>query len=234
MRLIKISICTFAAAVLTAAIGVSFAKQFKTKDIRLKPLITFDSESGEGGAEIAAYDRRNKLVLVTNGEENRIDMFSLNGAPATSVDMSAFGSGVQSVAVNRRGLAVAVVAANPVTEPGNAVFFFPGNPDAGSSVIPVGALPDMVTFTPDGRTVLVANEGEPRFADGDCSTITNPEGTVTIIDSAGNLPGNAYTVDFTEFNGQEDALRSNGIRVGTFPGASVAQDLEPEYITVSP
>ncbi len=40
------------------------------------------------------------------------------------------------------------------------------------------------------------------------------------------------TADFTAFNGQIDALRAAGVRIFG-PRATVAQDLEPEYITVS-
>ena len=40
--------------------------------------------------------------------------------------------------------------------------------------VDVGALPDMLTFTPDGAKILVANEGEP---DGDI----DPDGSVSII-----------------------------------------------------
>ena len=43
---------------------------------------------------------------------------------------------------------------------------------------------------------------------------------------------NTNTLRFTAFNAQIDALRAAGVRIFG-PGATVAQDLEPEYITVS-
>lgn len=89
----------------------------------------------------------------------------------------------------------------------------------------VGALPDMLTFTPDGKRVLVANEGEPN------SNYTNdPEGSISIINIADFSVINA---GFGQFNSQIDQLRADGVRIFG-PNATVAQDLEPEYITVSP
>jgi 2',3'-cyclic-nucleotide 2'-phosphodiesterase/3'-nucleotidase/5'-nucleotidase len=93
--------------------------------------------------------------------------------------------------------------------------------------VTVGALPDMLTFTPDGQKVVVANEGEPN---DDYSV--DPEGTVSIIDlgpGVRNLTDSNVThVGFSAFNGQDlSPIPIYG------PGASVAQDLEPEYITVS-
>jgi DNA-binding beta-propeller fold protein YncE len=238
-RLLTITLASFA---LTAIAGIAPAdakKPKNIKDITLSPIVTFDSGSGEGGAEIVAFDSVNDLVLVTNGEENRIDIFPLPAGAPSSFDLTPFGAGVQSVAV-KNGLAVAVVAADPVVLPGSAVFFDPANPGAGASaVVQVGALPDMVTFNYQGTQALVANEGEPRCIDSggagvtDPTLATNPNGSISIIDIMGGAPAGVTTVDFTSFNGSGANLRAKGVRVGTWPGATVAQDLEPEYITVA-
>jgi hypothetical protein len=77
---------------------------------------------------------------------------------------------------------------------------------------------------------MVANEGEPNsygLADS-----VDPEGSISVITvNRGGTPSVA-TADFRAFNGQEDALRAQGVRIYG-PNASAAQDLEPEYITVS-
>jgi len=96
------------------------------------------------------------------------------------------------------------------------------------AAVEVGALPDMVTFTPDGKRVLVANEGEPSD-----DYQSDPEGSVNIIDLPNAIPNlrqeHVRTADFRKFN---DAVLDPSIRIFG-PNASVAQDLEPEYITVA-
>jgi hypothetical protein len=84
----------------------------------------------------------------------------------------------------------------------------------------VGALPDMLTFTPDKQYLLVANEGEPNSA----YTI-DPEGSVSVIDTTTWL---VQTADFKRFNDRD----LKGARVFG-PNATPAQDFEPEYIAVS-
>jgi hypothetical protein len=80
--------------------------------------------------------------------------------------------------------------------------------------------------------VLVANEGEPNSY-GQANSF-DPEGSVSIIDlSAGVAAATVQTAGFAAFNGQIDALKTAGVRIFG-PGATVAQDLEPEYITVTP
>ncbi|MDB6136139.1 MAG: 5-nucleotidase/2,3-cyclic phosphodiesterase [Verrucomicrobiales bacterium] len=98
----------------------------------------------------------------------------------------------------------------------------------------------MITFTPDGRHLLVANEGEPNsYNNVNAATLglsVDPEGSVSIIDlscgSAALNQSNVHTATFNEFDGQIEELLSAGVRVYG-PNAKVSQDLEPEYITVS-
>ncbi|MCA8916257.1 MAG: choice-of-anchor I family protein [Planctomycetes bacterium] len=106
--------------------------------------------------------------------------------------------------------------------------------------VTVGALPDMLTFTPNGANLLVANEGEPND-----DYTTDPEGTVSIIPITSWAPGtgtltlgSTVSIDFQAFNvGQSRAAEfpaaSTGARIFG-PGATRAQDVEPEYIAVSP
>src|SRR4030095_11836412 len=89
----------------------------------------------------------------------------------------------------------------------------------------VGALPDMVTFSPDGNFILSANEGEPN----DAYTI-DPLGTVSIIEVENNYE--VTTLDFGGFASQAAQLKSKGLRVFG-PNASFAQDMETEYVAVS-
>ena len=116
------------------------------------------------------------------------------------------------------------VEAAPQTDPGTVVFFTTEGRFEGQ--VTVGALPDAVTFSPDGRYAVVANEGEP----SDDYTV-DPEGSVSVIDlSMGISQAAVRTADFTAYN---TAVLDPSIRIFG-PGASVAQDLEPEYVAISP
>ncbi|CAN0037685.1 unnamed protein product, partial [Chrysoparadoxa australica] len=89
----------------------------------------------------------------------------------------------------------------------------------------------MVTFHRDFTKVLPANEGEPT---ADYSI--DPEGSISIVDlSAGvaNLTAaDVSTVSFTAFNSDLAALKSAGVRIIN-PSQIVAEDLEPEFVTIS-
>lgn len=183
----------------------------------------------EAGAEIAAFDPESIRLFVTNSNTNTLDRYDLGNptAPVTlsPIDLSPYGAGPNSVAVANGLVAVAVEAA-PAQDPGVIVFFDADGVLVGQ--VTVGALPDMVTFTPDGTRVLVANEGEPN----DDYTV-DPEGSVSIIDiSAGVGGATVQTATFTDFNVGSPLNGDLPAEVRIFgPGATVAQDLEPEYIS---
>jgi len=208
--------------------------------IALRPIGTYDA-GGEGRAEIAAYDPDSQRVFVTNSETRSVDILDISD-PSTPVlsgtieiadlDPPYNDGSPNSVAVSNGVVAVALENGDP-QEPGFVAFFdTDGNPIA---QVEVGTLPDMLTFTPDGMKVLVANEGEPN------DDYTNdPEGSVSIIDISGGVETLSEThvtmVGFTHFNqgtpGYDSLLTEGDVRIFG-PGASVAQDLEPEYIAVS-
>ena len=189
-------------------------------------------ESGvfdKSAAEIVAHDPGTQRLFVVDGDSNAIDVLSVSDpehpGKVFDIPLASYGDSPTSVAV-KDGLVAVSVESDPAQDPGKVVFF-DVNGIFLKSVI-VGALPDMVTFTPDGTKVLVANEGEPN----DTYTI-DPEGSVSIIDISGGVESaTVTTAGFSAFNGRARMLKAAGVRIFG-PGATVAQDLEPEYIAVS-
>lgn len=205
-----------------------------TLEIELEVLSAYATGSfDEGAAEIVSYDPASQRLFVVNSNAVTLDVFDLSEPSAlslvTSFDMTEYGAGANSVAVSDGVVAVAIENEDAQAE-GTVIFLdVEGNLLA---EVMVGSLPDMVAFTPDGSMVLVANEGEPN----DDYTV-DPEGSVSLIDLSGGVDtlsqDDVTTASFTSFNGQEETLAEQTIRVFG-PGASVAQDFEPEYIAVAP
>ncbi|HWP20035.1 MAG TPA: choice-of-anchor I family protein [Burkholderiaceae bacterium] len=203
----------------------------------LRKIGGFAHTGGESSAEITAYDPASKRLFVVNGALGTVDVLDL-ADPAAPAQIGTLtleaNESANSVAVRDGVVAVAVQAAVK-TDPGRVVFYNAATLAQLASVT-VGAQPDMLTFTPDGKTLLTANEGEPNgYGQPDS---VDPEGSVSVIDVSALTPTSqgaalpVRTAGFAGFNGQLDALRAAGVRIYG-PNATVAQDLEPEYIAVS-
>ena len=217
-----------------AAIGIVAAGGAATAGpiVNFERVGTFDN-GGETSAEISAYDPASKRLFIVNGGTNLVDIIDLSDPTAPtkigSIDTTAAGAGAgqpNSIAV-KNGL-VAVAIQNQDKTANGYVGFYDAS-GAFQTSVAVGALPDMLTFTPDGGKVLVANEGEPNSY-GQADSV-DPVGSVSVIDVANGFA--TATAGFGAFVGQEAALRSEGVRIYG-PGATAAQDFEPEYIAVSP
>jgi hypothetical protein len=208
---------------------VTTALAHASAGISITPIGTYASGIfDESAAEIVAHDPGSQRLFVVSAASGMIDVIDIRDPSQPlllfQIDLSDIGSAANSVDVHR-GLIAVAVEDQIVTNNGKAAFF-----DADGTFIAaveVGALPDMITFTPNGKHVLVANEGEPSS-----DYAIDPEGTVSIIDLPRHIrrlsQAHVRTADFRRFN---DAALDPSIRIFG-PGATVAQDLEPEYISV--
>jgi predicted extracellular nuclease len=192
------------------------------------------------GAEIPAFDPGSDRLFVVAGSTVEIYSVSNTGALTAAGNLTpgfTAPAGTEiipnSVAVKNGIVAVAYAIRNTTTGaqlPGQ-VSFFNAADGVFLNAVAVGYLPDMLTFTPDGTKVLTANEGEPNSY-GQANSF-DPEGSVSIIDLANGIANaTVQTAGFTAFNSQMDALKAAGVRIFG-PNATVAQDVEPEYIAFS-
>lgn len=207
--------------------------------VSIKPIGSYDTKVfDKSAAEIVAYHAASKRLLTVNANAGVIDVLDVNNpANPTRIGSVSGGEGttINSVAVRADGLAVATVEPATKTEEGELIFFNAGASELASEPlgrVTVGALPDMVTLTADGSYALVANEGEPA---SDYSV--DPEGSVSVIALRSGVEASEQedvrTADFSAFNAP--GALPEGVHVFGQVGASttLAQNLEPEYITVS-
>jgi hypothetical protein len=184
---------------------------------------------GTNSAEIVAHDPTTQRLYIANSVGAKLDIIDFvnpaNPVLLNSINISTYGN-INSVAVRNGTVAMAIENGTNPQDSGKIVFL-----DKNGVLLKqvnVGMMPDMITFNHAGTKVYTANEGEPNAA-----YTNDPDGSVAIVDiTAGVMNASKSHVTFTAYNGQEAALRAQGIRIYGL-GANAAKDFEPEYITIS-
>jgi len=193
-----------------------------TANLTFEKIGTLTNGTGdEGFAEISAFDPITNKLFIVNPNDGELSVWDLSNPRSAVPDMSIVVNGVpNSVAVFNGTVAVALEnAANK--QANGAVAIYNADTQVLINTFTAGPLPDMITFSPDGRYIVTANEGEPNDDYTD-----DPEGSVTIIEVE---TGQVFDADFKAFNNQEIG---NSFRVFG-PDASLAEDIEPEFVAIS-
>lgn len=151
-----------------------------TETIKLDLINSYAGLANIGSTEILDFDPFSQRLFVTNADNNRFEILDFsdpsNISRIDSVDLSQFGS-INSLAFGNGVIATAIEDTSVM---GNGTVAFYDTSGTLLSNVTVGVLPDMVTFSPDGNTVVVACEAEP----SDDYT-QDPEGSIAIIDISG-------------------------------------------------
>ncbi|MDQ3108525.1 MAG: hypothetical protein M3R17_01405 [Bacteroidota bacterium] len=185
-----------------AAIQIN-AQSPASSELRFTFLGRYSSNTYDAGAtEIAGYDAASKRLFSVNAVSGDIDIISLVNPSVpvyvSSIDLAPYGNSANSVFVKNGIVAAAIENANKQLNGKVALF----NAATGALIdsVTVGALPDMITFTPDGNKVLTCNEGEPN------STYTvDPVGSISIINivnllTTGITQADVTTLDLSIYN----------------------------------
>lgn len=225
----------FRRTAIALALGLAFASAHAAPFTWSRVWSTPDAATPGFASEISAYDARTRTLWTVGG--NGLVVRSLaTGAVVRTEDLTGFGT-VNSIAI-RDGVAALSFAAPTATNPGNVQFFsttLPAAPGPLPSLggVTVGALPDMVTWTPDGTRLLTANEGERGPVVSNPALRIDPVGSVSIIqfNAANPAASTVSTADFSGFTAAQ--LQSAGVRLDLRGGRTPQQDLEPEYIAIA-
>ena len=206
------------------------------------PLVTFSkvwsntSTTVGQTSEISAFDATTNTLWVA-GVKGVDVLNAKTGALVQHIDTTPFGS-INSVAIHN-GVAAFAIEAKTRTNNGIVQLYSTTSRAlvSGTNTINVGALPDMLTFTPDGKTLLVANEGTPS------SSIAVP--AIPATPSTPGVPakpsvyiapdpvGSVSIIDMTTRSVVATPTFAGVLTSGANLRTNTGMDFEPEYITVN-
>lgn len=214
-------------------LGLTFSTNINAQNVQLERLGGYSTGVfDEGAAEIVSYDKNGEKLYFVNADAGTVGVLDLsdeaNPVLESTIDVAskvANTGGLNAIAVGPDFFAVAVEHDD---KQANGFIAFYSLDGTFITAVDAGALPDNIQVSPDGKYVVSANEGEPNDAYD-----IDPEGSVTIVTIPADVNtisnNDAVTLDFTQFNGQ---TFTDGTRIFG-PNATVAQDLEPEYVAFS-
>lgn len=224
----------------------------ETAALAIDELARYDSKTpnADGGSEeIVAYDAQNQTSYTVNGvlgvlsvvrfadkniETPKEGLIEQTGTGLSVKDLVkdldkdfAYGD-MTSVAVSPDGTKVAVALQDADYSKPGRIALFDAKAD-GTLETPVlyetGVQPDCIKFSPDGKHVLTADEGEPRNGYGTDSV--DPKGSVTVLDVAAKK---AKVVGFDAWDAKRDDLVKGSVILKK--DAKPSTDLEPEYVAI--
>lgn len=217
---------------------------------RLAPVGSYETGVFDASAaEIVAFHAGTDRLFVVNAADARVEvldaadpaaptrLFDLETVGLSAADGSTIPAGAvaNSVAVRADGLVVVAVESDPKTDAGWLVLFDAAGTGDALGAVRVGALPDMVAISADGRSAVVANEGEPSE-----DYTVDPEGSVSVVSLPVALAAPAQsavrTATFHDYEAGGPRTLPDGVRVFAglpTPGPNpVSENLEPEYVTI--
>lgn len=242
--------------------GIDGQNSSAVLDISLAYRAVLGAESSEGAAEIVQYQNSTGYVYALNssGSEATVELLDLNSASAdtlmadaenivtnTNLSISSTLNLTENTAGDANSIAISdeleilavAMAASTKTDMGYIAFYdISGAAPSFIKNVAVGALPDMVAFSPDSTKVVVANEGEPSS-----DYTVDPEGTISIIDiTDAVIADTAVSINFNAYDTMKGELQDQGVVFANPTGqtingvainTSVSMDLEPEYVAIA-
>lgn len=238
--IIAAALCAAVAFPAAAMSTAGYENGNSSLDITMSAHYISGSFNADGGVmEIVAYNNANGHAYAVNGQDGVLAVIDIAGGDtelsSNDIDVKALVSDsdftygdMTSVAVSPDGSLIATALQDADYDEEGRIALFSSDSDGSIELLNVyeaGIQPDMVTFSPDGRYVLTADEGEPREGYGE----DDPEGSVTVVSLEDDI---VSVIGFEAFDNPlaRKALADKGIimQKGTVP----SEDFEPEYIAV--
>ncbi len=204
--------------------------------ITLNPLGYFKhGDFAKRASEYAVYDKKNYQLIVTNRQYKSLDILTIKNpkSPILYKRISLEEYGIpSSIALHGSLIALTLLNSKDITQNGLLIFLNTDHLEI-EKIYKTNPSPYSVTFTHNGKSVIVVNQGEP-----DEFLVHDPTGSISLFsteqmeeveNTLSQKNTNIQTITFEDFNNTKIEGASF-----SFPGASFTEAIQPETIALYP
>lgn len=198
---------------LLAILALTLHSYANASNLKLERINVYKSETGCKTTEIVSIQEKTKRLALSCSDKGTVDILSIK-QPAKPTLLNSFSIGenneISSIAFHPSENIIAAAALNNDPFDNGSIQFHDADSGEILNTLKTGVHPDGLAFSPNGKYLVVANEGEAYHYNG--KDYESPDGSVTLINYTNANDAHAVQIKLSDYSDIKGMLHKKHAR----------------------